>query len=722
MRRVRAEPYDGAVGKPPSQLAPEGNGKGRHQHASLQLVADAALAHLTEDDLLDELMARVATIMAVDTVAILLLDEEEHRLRARAARGIEEEVEQGVTIPLGRGFAGRVAAERRPIRIPDVDHADIYNPILREKRIRSLMGVPLLVEGRVIGVMHVGSLTPREFTDDERDLLQLAADRAALAIEHAHLFAQERAAREAAERASAQLTALQSVTDAALAYLTEDELLEELLGRVAGLMSVDTVAILLLEGEILHARAARGIEEEVEQGVRLPLGRGFAGRIAAERRPIRVPDVDHADILNPILRKKGIRSLMGVPLLVEGRVIGVMHVGSLTPREFTDDERDLLQLAADRAALAIEQARLYEQERVAEALQRRLLPSRAPEPLGLEVASRYLPAAGGSLGGDWYDVFPLAGGAIGLAVGDVVGHGVEAAAVMAQLRTALRAYAVEGHAPDLVVERLNALMTQLGPAPMTTLAYLVLDPAEETLQLVNAGHPPPLVIDPSGEPHYLEPTGGVALGVTRELPYRVDAVPLPTGSIVMLYTDGLVEARGRSIDEGLERLKAAALRARPGDVDALCAAVVEHVVPEPRPDDVAFILARVPPLGDTLSTRWSASPDDLAHVRYLLRRWLRPRGAADDEIYDITVASQEACTNAVEHAYGPGRGGFRLDAELHEGVVRLTIRDGGRWRPPRGEHRGRGLALMRALMDEVDVVSEETGTAVVLTRRLRGSA
>ncbi len=141
------------------------------------------------------------------------------------------------------------------------------------------------------------------------------------------------------------LESLHRVTDAALAYLTEDELLDELLQRVAEILEVDTVAILLLEGDRLHARAAKGIEEEVEAGVRIPVGRGFAGRIAAERRPIAITDVDHADIYNPILREKGIKSLLGVTLLTDGEVIGVLHVGSLTPREFDDDERSLLQFA-----------------------------------------------------------------------------------------------------------------------------------------------------------------------------------------------------------------------------------------------------------------------------------------------------------------------------------------------------------------------------------------
>ncbi|MGZ5359799.1 MAG: GAF domain-containing protein, partial [Solirubrobacterales bacterium] len=245
------------------------------------------------------------------------------------------------------------------------------------------------------------------------------------------------------------LESLQRVTDATLGRLSEQDLLTELLVRITEILHSDTAAILLLDEDarVLRARAARGIEEEVERGVQIPVGGGFAGRIAAERRAITIDDVDHADILNPILREKGIRSLLGVPMLVEDRVLGVLHVGSLKPRKFTPDEHDLLQLAADRAAVAIEQTSLSEQRRLAEALQRQILRidlSGALGVSGLEVASRYLPASGESLGGDWYDAFAIGGGRVAMAVGDVVGHGLEAAAVMSQLRTALRSYAVDG--------------------------------------------------------------------------------------------------------------------------------------------------------------------------------------------------------------------------------------------------------------------------------------
>src|SRR3954452_4030894 len=296
----------------------------------MQRVTGAALAHLKLDALLQELLDRIAEILASDTAAFLLLDEAAGELVAKAAKGIEEEVEQGVRIPLGRGFAGRIAASRHPVIIDDVDHAEIYNPILREKGIRSLLGVPLLVEGNVTGVLHVGTLTPRLFTAADRDLLQLVADRAALGIEHARAFEQERAAVRRAEATARTLSAIQSVTDAALAYLPLDELLIELLERIAEILRSATAAFLLLDegaGELV-ARAAKGIEEEVEQGVRMPLGRGVAGRSAAgrvapargaaERRPVAIADVTPADILNPLLRQKGIRSMLGVPLLVEG--------------------------------------------------------------------------------------------------------------------------------------------------------------------------------------------------------------------------------------------------------------------------------------------------------------------------------------------------------------------------------------------------------------------
>src|ERR671930_281601 len=293
-------------------------------------------ARIRAGRLLDELLVRIRDVLEADTAAFLLLDEEAEELVARAAKGIKEEVERGVRIPLGRGFAGRVAAQAAPVVIDDIDRADIFNPILREKGIKSLLGVPLTVSGEVIGVVHVGTLTHRAFTPDDVDLLERVAERAALAIEHERLFEAERAATD-------RLHKLLLVTDAALSHLSLNALLDELLLRIRDILEADTAAFLMLDdmaGELI-ARAAKGIEEEVERGVRIPVGRGFAGRIAAERAAVVIEDVDHADVLNPILREKGIKSLRGVPLLARGRVLGVVHVGTLVHRSFDAGDVEL---------------------------------------------------------------------------------------------------------------------------------------------------------------------------------------------------------------------------------------------------------------------------------------------------------------------------------------------------------------------------------------------
>ena len=214
--------------------------------------------------------------------------------------------------------------------------------------------------------------------------------------------------------------------------------------RVKEVLDADTVAVLLLDssGRQLIATAASGLEEEVRQGVRIPVGKGFAGRIAAERRPVILNHVDHSNVLNPILLEKGIRSLVGVPLLVHGAVIGVLHVGTVHNQVFTSDDAALLQLAADRAALAVQSLWAREDRAATAALQRSLLPSALPVIGEAEIAARYV-AGDGQIGGDWYDVFPLPWGELGVVVGDVAGSGLEGAVVMGRMRSALRSYALE---------------------------------------------------------------------------------------------------------------------------------------------------------------------------------------------------------------------------------------------------------------------------------------
>ncbi|MDP9309872.1 MAG: ATP-binding protein [Chloroflexota bacterium] len=215
----------------------------------------------------------------------------------------------------------------------------------------------------VITALHGEGGELRGFATVTRDLTE--RKRAEDAREQ--LLQRERVARVEAERLARQIQRLQILTDATLAHLALDELLNVLLDRLSELLAVDTVAILLLTdaGDVLTVRAAKGLEGEVSQGVQIPLGAGFAGRIAAERRSVVLPEVDPATIISPVLREKGVRSLLGAPLLVENRLIGVVHVGSLTPRSFSEDDVQLLQLAGDRIALAIEHARSFAAEQAA---------------------------------------------------------------------------------------------------------------------------------------------------------------------------------------------------------------------------------------------------------------------------------------------------------------------------------------------------------------------
>ena len=519
-----------------------------------------------------------------------------------------------------------------------------------------------------------------------------------------------------------RLRDLESVTDSALSYLPLDELLDELLRRVVVILEADTSAILLLEddGTTLAARAAHGLEEEVRSGVRIPLGRGFAGRVAATRQPVRIADVATADIANPILRERGLKSLLGVPLHVEGNVIGVLHVGTLVHRDFSDAEVELLQRAGDRAALAIH-GRLTERERgLADAMQRSLMPA-LPNLPAVDLAGRYLPAAAAYLGGDWYDAFPLPRGELGLAIGDVVGRGFHAAALMGQLRSGLRAYALQGLSPADVLRNLSGLLRELAPGHSATALYMVVDPERAHVTLSGAGHPPPLVTTEGGAARYVELAGSVPLGAVRIPGYTDVALDLEPGSAVVLYTDGIVERPGDELDARLERLREVTSGARP-DPHVLCEAIVAAMLPNgSRRDDAAVLAVRQEPFEDPLDLTLRADVALLPLLRRVLRRWLEAAGASPREVEEMALACSEACANAIEHAYVPPAGSVGLHATVSgKGTATVTVRDSGRWRAPRGQNRGRGLVLMKGLMDSVEVARGEEGTTIELSRTLEG--
>lgn len=391
-----------------------------------------------------------------------------------------------------------------------------------------------------------------------------------------------------------KLRRLEAVTDAALSRLELDDLLAELLERTRELLAVDTATVLLLDpaGKELVATVASGLEEEVRQGVRVAVGEGFAGRVAALGRAVVLDHVDRSNVLSRVLLDKGLAAMVGVPMFGGGEVIGVLHIGSLKPRRFTDDDVELLRLVADRAGLAA-QARLSRLERATTvALQRSLLPARPAGISGFDVAARYLPGAEVGVGGDWYDLFELPSKHVGVVIGDVTGNGLRAAVVMGRIRSALRAYALETDDPADVLTRLDRKIQFFEPNAMATAMYAVIDPSHTTVTVSMAGHLPPALID-GGVARLLKTPVDLPLGVYQPAPRRVAAIPLPAGAALFFYTDGLVERRDRPVIDGIAELLSIL-----GDdgADALCArAVMRMLHDEPTSDDVAILAMRHAP-------------------------------------------------------------------------------------------------------------------------------
>jgi phosphoserine phosphatase RsbU/P len=399
--------------------------------------------------------------------------------------------------------------------------------------------------------------------------------------------------REGRIRAIAErLRGIEAVTDAGLAQLSVEELLVELLDRVREILAVDTAVVLLLDAAAgqLVATAARGIEEEVYQDVRVPLGRGFAGRIAQTRQALAIEDIDDADVVNPLLRARGIRSLLGVPLLAGGRLLGVLHVGTVTPRRFDDEDVDLLRMVADRVALAT-QASLTETERRASlVMQRSLLPDRLPDVAGLETAVRYIPGAG-TVGGDWYDLFVLPSGRVFVTVGDVAGKGLRAAVVMGRLRSSLRAYRFADELdPGAVLDQVDRQLQHFEPGQMATavVAHIDVDPGH--IQLALAGHPAPVMATGHGPGRYLDLAVGPPLGIAPSRPRTTTTVALPPGAVICFYTDGLIERRDIRLDDRINQLCDAVTT---DPVEQVCIRVMAHMIGVERPqDDVALLALR----------------------------------------------------------------------------------------------------------------------------------
>lgn len=283
-----------------------------------------------------------------------------------------------------------------------------------------------------------------------------------------------------------------------------------------------------------------------------------------------------------------------LPLIASGRPVGSCILGFDAPRGFSAEERTVLTALAGLIAQALERARRYDSEAaLARGLQAALLPRRLPVLKHVDTVGRYLPGTVGmDVGGDWYDVIETSAGLLALVIGDVQGHGVAAAATMGQLRSAVRAFALSGNAPDEVVRGTNQLLIDLDPGQFASCCYVLLDPGSGRALAARAGHPQPLLRHPGGRTEVLDLPGGVVLGIDTGGDYPVTELRLEPGAVLALYTDGLVEMPGTDIDEGVERLRAALAGARPSPLtETADRLVAEAGSTADRPDDIALLLA-----------------------------------------------------------------------------------------------------------------------------------
>jgi len=544
---------------------------------------------------------------------------------------------------------------------------------------------------------------------DLRDRERAEAERAALV--------RAKAKRAQAEQLTQRLAAVQRITDAALGSLAFDELISELLVRMSDVLGVDRAAILLHQDDgtaAVHQMAEGVPGAMVTRTWRLPQS-GFAAEVLDAGGPVTAEGRTQGHPLGD-----AVAALLGVPLLVDGQPIGALHVGSLFPRRFSLDDATILSLASERAALAIQRMRLFEREHlIARELQRSLLPEGLPLLPGLQTSARYLPGgAGTEVGGDWYDAIALQSGRLLLVVGDVAGRGIGAASTMGQLRSAVRSYALVESDPAGLLQRLNRYHLSMAWDDMATVLLALIDPASATLEYATAGHPPPLVVGPDGDGAYLVGGRGAPLGALEHPPFTTAKAEFAPGSTLLVYTDGLIEQRGEHPDEGLGRLRAATL-AGPDDLGELCDHVIDTVLPSYDTDDdvTLLILRTVLDSAERLDMEVVGDEPSLRAFRGTLRRWLAAAGSTQEEQQDVTMAANEAIQNAIEHGHRLTRRSVEVSLVRGDGSVEVTVRDQGTWRPPRDDTRGRGLPLMRALMDSVDIEPGEGGRGTIVTLR-----
>jgi PAS domain S-box-containing protein len=409
----------------------------------------------------------------------------------------------------------------------------------------------------------------------------------------------------------------------------------------------------------------------------------------------------------------------GLVAVLSGAGDIVLWLELRVPRWVSGEDRLLATVLIGHLSLAMQHVRQFESAReTAMTLQRAMLPTQRP-PAGFAV--RYEPAVPPlEIGGDWYDVLPVGDHRIGIVVGDCVGRGLPAAAIMGQLRSSARALLLTGAQPAVLLEQLDSAASLIPNAYCTTVFLAILDTESGVLQYSNAGHMPAVLAAAGSGTTMLTDARSVPLAVRRDGPRPQVSKLLPPGSTLMLFTDGLVERKHESIDDGIDRAADVLVDTMRLPPDAVADAMLVELAPAAGyDDDVAMVIYRheLAPL----RIESEASADNLADVRRRLAGWLRAADVPDELAADIVLVISEACTNSIEHAYrGHGVGTMLVEVEAVDREVHARVGDSGSWKTPAAQPRngGRGLPLIRAISDSVELHCTAAGTTLEISFRL----
>jgi serine phosphatase RsbU (regulator of sigma subunit)/anti-sigma regulatory factor (Ser/Thr protein kinase)/uncharacterized protein YigA (DUF484 family) len=689
-----------------------------HLHNLTGRLADA----VTVRDVCGALVDTAIGSLGADASGVALLSPDGAELERVAARGFPDDVLAAWSrFPADTAVIARdVLRERSVVTVGSAEEALERYPLLASFGEGYPMGAqaaaPLLAGDELLGVLGVNFRASRRFSLEDESLLLAIGRQCGQAIERARLF-------EAEQRALRRAARLQEVTARLARAVTTEDAARAILRGATGGVGADAASIALASDDGRSLRVSPGLLSSGTLRLRPPFeismnDRSVLAHVYRNGRAMWIASADEWESkFEEGFATQGDlgRCVYAVPIVAKGEAIGALAVYFQQERSRPSaEEAELISSFAHQAGVALERARAYEVEHeAAMTLQRNLMPEGTGYSATVDVDGRYLPATRGvHVGGDWYDIVDRPDGTVAFAVGDIAGHGLQAAAAMGQVRSAWRALALSMTEPNAILTSLDRFAGSVDGAFFSTILTLLLDPSRGELRYASAGHPPALVIEPDGSTRFLEGGRSVPLGLPFDLPRPQAQERLGPGSILVVYTDGLIERREEPLDRGLERLAEMASRVRAGSLTEISDGLLE-IVADDRHDDVALLTIGPRRPVEVFRRTFPADAHELATMRAELRAWLERSGLPVETREDVVLACTEAATNAIEHAYIGRRGDVLIEAESEDGTLQVSVVDHGRWRHPRpDDSRGRGLELVRAVIGDIDVERGEGGTTV----------